>query len=128
MSNSKMRMFHVKQPLTLDNKHRAYMGFHLGAKKALKHVTLASVERSGNELCFTVLGHTDTGITHIHIPRVLTRDRWVDAIFRCYLAGQEAGEAATSWWKRNGFAGEAPPIDHPIDPDFQKWTDDATAA
>jgi hypothetical protein len=121
-------MFHVKQPyLTLDQKHLLYHGFQRGAFTVRHHVRLAKIERSGNELCFTVLGNTHTGVTHIHVPRILVRDRWIDAIFRPYDAGQEAGAIAASWWKRNGFPGE-PPADHEIDADFKKWMLDSAAA
>lgn len=114
--------------LTLDQKHMAFLGFQKGAKKVLPHVKLAEIKRGGNELVFTVTGNTDVGITHIHIPRILARDRWIDAIFRPYDAGQEAGDAAVSWWTRNGAAGTPDPntAPYPIDPDFVKWMADAT--
>lgn len=120
-------MFHVKQILNLADKSKAYHGFQLGSLKVRKHVRLINIARSGNELCFSVTGHTKLGVTHIHIPRVLIRDRWIDAIFRPYHAGEEAASIAVSWWNREGIAGEPEPeSDHIIDPDIEKWMTDAT--
>ena len=116
--------FHVKQKpsLTFEQKNLAFLGFQKGSKKVKTHVNLATIERSGNELCFTVVGN-ESGVEHIPVSRIFLHNRWIDAIFRPYLSGQEAGEIAANWWTRNGQVGSTDELNATveIDPDFVKW-------
>ena len=123
----------MKQSLSLDEKNKAFLGFLAGARKAYGKwdktvpVTLAKVERSSNALCFTILGNGDIkSFHHIPVQRILINGRWIDAVFRAYHAGEEAGDVAISWWKRNAYQGVSE-VDLPeIDPDFLKWMENAS--